>query len=471
MNIYNYQQVFEGDVMMAENNPTIEQYFEELFEAVGNNDRELFREIFLSLHERDQQELFHLLYPDKKRKIAEFLSSTEFAEIFEWMDLENQEAAVTYLPEEYIVSVFNYLPTDTLAAFVFSTQNEQVEALVKKMDVEEQRRLQEVLSYEKETAGSIMTKEYFVIHEEDTPETVVKNIRTFGERAETIYYLYVVDQLHRLVGVLSLRDLLLAPATQPIADVMSTNIISVYVNEDQEAVANVIQDYDLIAIPVITNDQRMVGIITVDDIMDVLEQEATEDFQEFAGISSSKSDSPEEESALTSAKKRSPWIIILLFLSMITGGLIGFFEETLASVVSLAAFIPLIMGAAGNVGTQSLAVAVRNLNIEEEESDDLKTVIKREALTGAIIGGSAGVIIFFLVGILYQDFMLGLIVGVSIFLSITVAAVVGTVIPDMIKKMNFDPAVASGPFITTINDTLGLLIYFMIATALLQFIS
>lgn len=457
---------------MTENNSNMEQYFEELFEAVSNDNRELFREIFLTLHERDQQELFHLLYPEKKRKIAAFLSPEEFTEIFEWMELENQEDAVTYLPKDYIVSVFNYLPTDTLATFVFTSQIDEIEMLLQSMDKEEFNRLQEVLSYEQETAGSIMTKEYFFIHEDDTPQTIIENIRSFGERAETIYYLYVVDKLHRLVGVLSLRDLLLAPVDKPISEVMSTLVISVFVSEDQEKVANIIQDYDLIAIPVITNDQRLVGIITVDDIMDILEQEATEDFQEFAGISTTKSTEPlEEESAFAAAKKRSPWIVILLFLSMITGGLINFFEGTLASVVSLAAFIPLIMGAAGNVGTQSLAVAVRNMNIDDEDSQDLAHVLKVEAETGALIGSMAGVIIFFLVGILYRDFMLAFIVGVSIFISITVAAVIGTLIPDIIQKMNFDPAVASGPFITTINDTLGLLIYFLIATSLLNFIS
>lgn len=457
---------------MTENNSNLEQYFEDLFEAVSNNNRELFRENFLTLHERDQQELFHLLYPEKKRKIATFLSPAEFAEIFEWMELENQEEAVTYLPKDYIISVFNYLPTDTLATFVLTSQKDAIETLLQSMDKEEFNRLQEILSYEKETAGSIMTKEYFFIFEDDTPQTIIENIRLFGERAETIYYLYVVDELQRLVGVLSLRDLLLAPVDQPISEVMSSFVISVFVSEDQEKAANLIQDYNLIAVPVITKDQRLVGIITVDDIMDILEQEATEDFQEFAGISRTKStESLEEESAFVAAKKRSPWIIILLFLSMITSGLINLFEGTLTSVVSLAAFIPLIMGAAGNVGTQSLAVAVRNMNIDEEDSQDLVRVLKVEAKTGALIGSMAGVIIFFLISILYRDSMLAFIVGLSIFLSITVAAVIGTLIPDIIRKMNFDPAVASGPFITTINDTLGLLIYFLIARSLLNFIS
>lgn len=453
---------------MAEENDTRELYFEELFEAVDHGERELFRELFLPLHERDQQELFHLLYPENKRKISEFLSAEEFAEIFRWMDFDDQKDAIKYLPENYLVSIFNYLPTDILANFVLLNRAEDLDHLFKEMDPKELKSLREIMSHESKTAGSIMTKEYFFIYEEETTQRVIEKIREFGERAETIYYLYVVDQKHHLVGVLSLRDLLLTPEDTKVQEVMNTQAVNVRVDQDQEEVANIIQDYDLIAIPVVTHDERLVGIITVDDIMDIVESEIDEDFQEFAGISASKTIETEKTSPLIVAKQRSPWIIILLFLSMITGGLISFFEATLASVVSLAAFIPLIMGAAGNVGTQSLAVTLRNMgNDEEDKAQNLRNILFREMQSGALIGLIAGVVSFGIVSALYQNLVLAFIVAVSIFLSITVAAVVGTLIPDLIQRLNFDPAVASGPFITTINDTLGLLIYFVIATTLI----
>lgn len=457
---------------MVDNIETQETYFEELITAVNDGDRETFRDIFLTLHERDQQELFHLLYPENKRKISEFLAPAEFAEIFEWMDIENQEDAVTYFPKEYIVEVFNNLPTDILAEFVSSNEEREIGTILQEMDEEELRRLREIMSYEFESAGSIMTKEYFFIYEEETTQQVIDRVREFGERAETIYYLYVVDKDHHLVGVLSLRDLLLAPVTTKVHDVMNAQAVSVFVNKDQEEVANIIQDYDLLAIPVVSYDNRLVGIITVDDIMDVIEREQDEDFQEFAGISASKSEEDNKESPFVAAKQRTPWIIILLFLSMITGGLISFFEETLASVVSLAAFIPLIMGTAGNVGTQSLAVTLRNMASDAaDDSQNLRSILFREMQSGAIIGAVSGVVIFGIVTLSYQNMILAFIVGISIFLSITMAAVVGTLIPDIIQKMNFDPAVASGPFITTINDTLGLLIYFAIATTLIGLLS
>lgn len=453
---------------MTEDFNNKEEYFEELFKTVKEGNREEFRERFLTLHERDQQELFHLLYPENKRKIAAFLSPQEFAEIFEWMEVADQEDAVAYLPQTFMVEVFNYLPTDILASFVPLTDEENIEDILRKMDSQEYRRLQEVMSYEFETAGSIMTKEYFYVSEEETTQEVIERIRTFGNRAETIYYLYVVSKNHELVGVLSLRDLLLAQEDTKVREAMNPRAVSVRVDEDQEEVAKIIQDYDLLAIPVVTHDQRLVGIITVDDIMDIVEQESDEDFHEFAGISATKGDEHGDSSPYVAAKQRAPWIIILLFLSMISGGLISVFESTLASVVSLAAFIPLIMAAAGNVGTQSLAVSLRNMNDEDDDETDLKEVLFNEAKTGVLLGGVSGIVVFGIVMVLYQDWVLSIIVGLSIFFSIIISAVIGTLIPDIIVKLKFDPAVASGPFITTINDTLGLLIYFIIASTLIH---
>ncbi len=452
---------------MIEDLKAREEYYEDLFKHVKRGEREAFRESFLTLHERDQQELFHLLYPENKRKIADLITPEEFSEIFEWMEVEDQKDAVTHLPEAYMVDVFDYLPTDTLANFVLLADVEDFDAILEQMDEREYKRLQEVMSYEIETAGSIMTKEYFYILEDLTSAEVIERIRTFGDRAETIYYLYVVDHQHQLVGVLSLRDLLLTAEDTKVKDVMNPRAVYVRVTDDQEDVAKIIQDYDLLAIPVVTHDNRLVGIITVDDIMDVVEQESEEDFHEFAGISTAKGEEHGGSTPIQAARQRAPWIVILLFLSMVSGGLISFFESTLATVVSLAAFIPLIMATAGNVGTQSLAVSLRNM-MDDEEDKNLSEILSNELKTGLILGAISSIVIFLIVIVLYRDFILALIVGVSILFSIAISAVIGTLIPDLIRKLNFDPAVASGPFITTINDTLGLLIYFLIATVLIQ---
>lgn len=448
-----------------------EEQFEQLFEMVNTNQREEFREMFLPLHERDQLNLFHLLYPKNKTKISEFLSAEEFAEIFEWMDVQDQKDAVKYLPEDYILSMFNDLPADTLANFVYlnNRTDTNIEAVLNKMDDQKYKRVLEILSYEQETAGSIMTKEYFFLYEENTAQEVIEKIRRYAEQVETVYYLYVVDRNHHLVGVLSLRDLLLAPENMKVSEFMNALVLSVPVDMDQEEVAKLIREYDLIAMPVVSHDGRLVGIITVDDIIDVMELESEENFADFAGVSYSSAER-ETMTPMDAAKQRSPWIILLLFLSLFTGGLINRFEETLAAVVSLAAFIPLIMDSAGNVGTQSLAVAIRNMESDEKDSSKLFSTLTNEAKIGGIMGVFSSIAIFLLIGFLYQDFVLGFVVGISILLSIVVSAVVGTLIPTLIKKLHFDPAVASGPFITTINDMTGLVIYLGVATLLLEYL-
>lgn len=448
---------------------TKQKTYDQIFLAAKNNEREKFRELFLRLHDRDQHEVFHLLYPDKKRKISEFLTPEEFAEIFEWMETEDQEAAVHYLPDEYMAHVFNFMAADDVAHFLTESDETDNETLLAMMDDEESQRVQELLSYAPETAGSIMTKEFIAIHYKQTLSEVIEQLRQIGREAETIYYLYVVDEKEKLVGVLSLRDLLLSPETETVENIMFTQVVSVRIDKDQEQVARIIQDYDLLAIPVLDHEGIIQGIVTVDDVMDVLEEEVTEDFNQFAAIKRSDDDRKTKSTPYRTARSRTPWIVILLFLGMITGGLIGAFEETLESVALLAAFIPMIMDTAGNVGTQSLAVAVRNLTIDDDQDkDSFFQTVKNEFGAGVLMGIVASIVIIGIIFVVYGNAVLALIISVSIFLTISMSTVIGAVIPVIINKFKIDPAVASGPFITTIADSLGLLIYFSIATLLLE---
>lgn len=444
--------------------------YEHIFKAVKEDDKQAFRELFLRLHDRDQHEVFHLLYPDKKRKISDFLTPEEFAEIFEWMETEDQEAAVQYLPDAYMAEVFNTMAADDVARFLTESDETDNQTLLNMMDEEESQRVQEIMAYEAETAGSIMTKEFIAIQNKESMAEVVKRLRKIGREAETIYYLYVIDDKERLVGVLSLRDLLLSPEDEIVEDIMFNQVVSVKVSDDQEHVARVIQDYDLLAVPVLGFNGTMQGIVTVDDVMDIIEEETTEDFNEFAAISRGDEDR-RKPSPLSTAKSRIPWIVVLLFLGMITGGLIGIFEETLESVVLLAAFMPIMMGTAGNVGTQSLAVAVRNLTIDDDrDKDSFFQTIKNELGAGMIMGLIAGLVMIGIVVVIYGNPVLAFIIAVSMFITVSLATVIGTTIPTIINKFKIDPAVASGPFITTINDSLSLIIYFTIATMLIEFL-
>src|SRR5699024_1467784 len=216
------------------------------------------------------------------------------------------------------------------------------------MDSDERSRVRELLTYAEDTAGSIMTKEFISIKDSDTAAKVMASLNTLADDAETIYYLYVLNDNGQLVGVLSLRDLLLANDQDLVRDIMSDTVTSVRIDMDQEEVAGIIRDYDLLALPVLSHDGRMQGIVTVDDIIDIIEEEATEDFIEFAAIRPSDSED-KESTVLSVTKQRVPWILILLILGLLSGSVIGYFEHTLESVVILAAFIPMIMGTAGNI--------------------------------------------------------------------------------------------------------------------------
>lgn len=447
---------------------TEQKHYNKIFQAAKKNDREKFRKLFLQLHDRDQHAIFHLLYPEKKAKIADFLTPEEFSEIFEWMDTEDQEDAVQYLPDEYMAKVFNHMAADDVAHFLINSDETDNQLLLSMMDKRESDRVQELLSYAPETAGSIMTKEFISINYKATTKEVIRRLRQIGHHAETIYYLYVVDEKEHLLGVLSLRDLLLSSEEETVESLMYSQVVSVRVDEDQERVAQIIQDYDLLALPVLSFDGSMLGIVTVDDVMDVIQDEVTEDFNEFAGIRRGTDD--KKMSPFKAAKSRAPWIIILLFLGLLTSSLISYFEETLESVVILAAFIPMIMGTAGNVGTQSLAVAVRNLTIDDKDKDSFFKTVRQEFTAGMMIGILAAVVMIGIVMVIYGNPVLGVIIGASIFLSVSLASVTGSVIPVIINKFNIDPAVASGPFITTLNDTMGLIVYFTIATSLINYL-
>src|SRR5699024_7065738 len=371
------------------------------------------------------------------------------------------------LDEDYATDVFNHMFTDDVANFLSEINDQRAEEILERMDGKKAEKVYSILKYADETAGAIMTKELISISSTQTVGDVLDKLRDEAPDAEIVYYLYVVDPEGVLVGVVSLRDLIIAMPDELIEDIMNTHAVSVVEDLDQEEVGKLIQKYDFLAVPVVSKENRLLGIVTVDDVMDILEEEMTEDFGE---ISATKGATDVNLSAFTAAKKRSPWIIALMFFGMITGGVIGRFEDTLESVVLLAVFIPMIMDSGGNVGTQSLAVSVRGLALGTIEKGSFFRMIRREFSTGALIGLLCMILITILVTFIYGNTMLGAIVGVSILITLSISAVIGSVIPLIINKMKIDPAVASGPFITTINDIVGLLIYFSIATYLMDFL-
>lgn len=444
-----------------------DKYSHVIVENIHGEKIEPFRETFLRLHPSDQADIFMTLDKDTRSKVYTYLNAEEFADVFDNLDIRNQMVFFLELDEDYATDVFNHMFTDDVANFLSEINDQRAEEILERMDGKKAEKVYSILKYADETAGAIMTKELISISSTQTVGDVLDKLRDEAPDAEIVYYLYVVDPEGVLVGVVSLRDLIIAMPEELIEDIMNTHAVSVVEDLDQEEVGKLIQKYDFLAVPVVSKENRLLGIVTVDDVMDILEEEMTEDFGE---ISATKGATDVNLSAFTAAKKRSPWIIALMFFGMITGGVIGRFEDTLESVVLLAAFIPMIMDSGGNVGTQSLAVSVRGLALGTIEKGSFFRMIRREFSTGALIGLLCMILITILVTFIYGNTMLGVIVGVSILITLSISAVIGSVIPLIINKMKIDPAVASGPFITTINDIVGLLIYFSIATYLMDFL-
>ena len=310
-----------------------------------------------------------------------------------------------------------------------------------------------------------MTTEYVSFLKTQTAKETLQQMKELAPDAETIYYTYVLDEEKKLVGVLSLRNLIVADENDIVGDIMSENVVSVSVGRDQEEIAQMMRDYDFLALPVVDFQNHLLGIITVDDILDVMDEEASDDYSKFAAISDVDS---RDTNPLAAAKKRLPWLIILLFLGMITASLIDSFEATLEEVPIVAIFIPLIAGMAGNAGTQSLAVAVRGIAVGNYGTEKRLKMIFREVSTGLLVGATCGIVIILTIYIWKGNFFLGVLVGIAILATLTVATLSGALIPLLMDRLKIDPAVASGPFITTLNDVTSVLIYFGMATVFMS---
>ncbi|WP_307189864.1 magnesium transporter [Geomicrobium sp. JCM 19037] len=354
--------------MVKLNDETRAAYSRYLLELLEQDQTTVFRLKFLDLHPVDQVEVFQQLDETAKEKFYTLMTPSELADIFEELELEEQKEVASNWEDSAMGDVFNHMNADDVADFLGELHEDQREGILTSMDDEDAEDVKELLTYEEETAGAIMTKEIVSLHETEQVSTVLERLRNEAPDAEMIYYLYVVDEAEKLTGVVSLRDLMVASLDATIGEVMSKRVVSVHVNEDQEDVAQLIKKYDFLAVPVISNTEVLLGIVTVDDVMDVLEEEATEDLAEF---SATRGATDVNISAFQAAKKRTPWIVLLMLFGMLTAGIIGSFEETLEQVVLLSAFIPMLMGSAGNVGTQSLAIVVRGLALGNFEKKGL----------------------------------------------------------------------------------------------------
>ena len=380
---------------------------------------------------------------------------------------ERQVEFIEILPPERAAELLMKMPSDEGVDVLENLAPDVKRKVLRYFTEEEREEARRLLRYPSDTAGGIMTTEVVHLNTDNTVKEAIDYIREKARDFETIYYVYVVGKDKRLVGVLSLRDLVLATTDDMLKDVMNPDVIKVNAGMDQEAVARITADYDLTVVPVVDENDILLGIVTVDDVLDVIEEEVVEDMGHLAGTGE-KLDKLIDASTWSVVRARLPWLIFALFGGLISAYILKFFETTLAAFITLALFIPAIMALGGNVGVQSSTIFIRGLATNDIEKPG--RYFLRELKIGFIMGVLLGIGIAMVAQLVVQMPMLGVIVGTSMFFTMTLASATGILIPTFFNRVGVDPAVSSSPFITTTQDILSLTIYFTLATAMLHYL-
>lgn len=438
-----------------------------IIKALKENRQKEFEAIVDELQPYDIAKIYEDLPEKHKTRFLLFLNLNKLADLLQELGKEEQLNVLNRLGIEKSVKVLDLMDNDDLASLLEDLSPEKISSLLSGMKKEESTIVQNIMNYPPETAGRLMTNRFVWIRDYYTVRDAVDKLKTFAELAETINYLYVIDHNRKLVGVVSFRDLLLADINDIIRDIMYERVIYVLDDTDQEEVAQIIRRYDFLAVPVVNKDHVLLGIVTVDDMIDVVISEANEDFEK---LSASGKSIDFETRSIVAAYRRLPWLVLLLFIGVVSGSIISSYESTLEKVVALTFFMPMISGMTGNTGTQSLAVVVRGLASEEVDRKTITRLILRELNVGMLIGGACGFLIAIIALIWQGDFYLGIVVGMSLLITLIVGTLSGTIIPLILYRLKIDPAIASGPLITTLNDIFSLFIYFGIASKFLDYL-
>jgi len=406
--------------------------------------------------------------PEATQAIAfRLLSKEEAIEVFEYLDPSVQQTLLEDFKRQDVREIVDYMSPDDRARLFDELPAKVVRRLLEQLSPAERDATALLLGYAPNTAGRIMTPEYLSLKENITITQALAQIRSLANLRETIYYIYVTDDARRLTGILSLRDLILAQPEQTIGSIMTRDVLFVNTGTDQEEVARTIQHYDFVAIPVVDAEQRLVGIVTLDDVLDILEQETTEDIYTLGGVASG-GDNYFQTNLFTVARKRVVWLLILLITNSATAAVITNQEDILKKVVALTAFIPLLIGTGGNVGAQSSTVVIRGLNTEDIRPDEALNIVRREAIAGVLLGAMLGTVVIVWAYFLQGNFAVALAVGISLFAICVLASIAGSALPFLFRAIGQDPALMSAPFITTAVDVLGVLIYLNLARWILE---
>ena len=399
-------------------------------------------------------------------KLFRILPKEQAGEAFSYMEPYMKEKLIQDLTDTELKGIINEPFMDDTVDLIEEMPSNVVKKILKVVNAKDRKIINELLQYPEDSARSIMTTEFIDLKETMTVEQALQRIRDIGIDSETIYNCYVLNKNRVLLGIIDIKEILISKKEQVIKELMTTNVISVNTLEDQEDVAKLFDKYDMYAIPVVDTENRLVGIITADDAMNVLQDETSEDFEKMAAMSPSEK-GYFETSVFHHAKNRIVWLLVLMLSSAITGGIITNYEQAFAAVPLLVAFIPMIMGTGGNCGSQSSTLIIRGLATDEIKLKDIFKVLWKEIRVSVIVGIVLAIVNGIRIMIQYKDLQLAIVIGLTLIGTVTLAKMLGCLLPLLAKKLKLDPAIMAAPLITTLVDIFSILVYFQIATAIM----
>lgn len=441
-----------------------------LRELVDTKQYTVLRQELSELNEADIASFLQELEDDEMLKIFRILPKSLAADVFSYLPLEEEQTIITSLSDPEAANIINNLMADDATDLLEEMPASMVKKILANANSETRRDINNLLRYPEASAGSIMTVEFVDLKEDLTVTEAINRIRSVGLDSETINICYVLDQKRKLIGTVALRYLLLSEPDAIIGDIMHENVISINTLMDQEEVARQFKKYDFIAMPVVDNEERLVGIITVDDVVDIMEEEATEDIEKMAAIVPSDK-SYMKTGVFETFSKRIPWLLLLMISAAFTGAIIASFENALSTCATLIAYIPMLMDTGGNAGGQASVTIIRGLSLNEIVFRDTFRIIWKEARVAFVCGITLSLANFAKLMLFDKvELEIALVVCLTLLAAVLVAKIVGCTFPLLAKKIGFDPAVMASPFITTIVDAISLIIYFQIATGILDYI-
>ncbi len=437
----------------------------EVRNSIEDKNSKYLSKIIDKLRPADMADLIEHLKPEERLYLFEMFEPEGAGEVLVEIEAPVQESLISDLDDSVITEIVQELDSDDAADLIGDLPADRAKEIIQTLEEDVTEELEKLMPFDEESAGGIMALEYVAVKDHATVQEAIDTIKEKREEVEKLYYLWVVDDFGKLVGLVSLKDLVLEPSSRIISEIMNDEVISVDVNVDQEEVAQLVKKYDLVSVPVVDEYNRLVGRITHDDIIDVLEEEADEDISLMAGVMNQEIT---EESFIKISRARLPWLIAGLFGGLMAAAVINRFEHSIEQLIALAFFFPVVMAMGGNTGTQASTVAVRGLatgdiglvNVWRRLWVEMKVAMANGMICGVLLG----IVVYLWIG----SIGLGCVVAVALMIIVLISGFIGAAVPLALKRLNIDPALATGPFVTTSNDIISLLIYLGLVTVFLR---